>query len=141
MDARGFAAGLIPRFDGTDSVLLAVGILGATVMPHVVYLHSALTLEPDRARRTTASSRELLRFQRLDVVLALGLAGIINLTMLVVAAQLFHENGVTDVDVDRERARRLRDAARRRRGARVRGRAARVRPRAPRASARSPARS
>ena len=53
---------------------------------------------PDRARRTTAEKRELLRFQRLDVVLAMGLAGIINLTMLVVAAQLFHDSGRTDVD-------------------------------------------
>ena len=65
---RAFAAGLVPHFDGTDSVLLAVGILGATVMPHVVYLHSALTSAPDHAARTTAEQRELLRFQRLDVV-------------------------------------------------------------------------
>ena len=50
-----FAGGLIPHFDGTDSVLLAVGILGATVMPHVVYLHSALTSAPDHAARPTTS--------------------------------------------------------------------------------------
>ena len=92
VDPGAFAAGLVPHFDGTDSVLLAVGILGATVMPHVVYLHSALTsnrIPP----RSTAEKRELLRFQRLDVVLAMGLAGFINLTMLVVAAQLFHDSG------------------------------------------------
>jgi manganese transport protein len=97
VDPGGFAGGLVPSFDGTDSVLLAVGILGATVMPHVVYLHSALT-----SRRilpqNTAEKRELLRFQRLDVVIAMGLAGIINLTMLVVAAQLFHDSGRTGVD-------------------------------------------
>ena len=93
-------------------------------------------VEPDPAT-STAEKRELLRFQRLDVVLAMGLAGFINLTMLVVAAQLFRpERGL-----DRGRARRLRDAARRRRGARVRGRAAGVRPVAARASARTPARS
>ena len=97
VDARGLAAGLIPSFDGTDSVLLAVGILGATVMPHVVYLHSALTSNRI-APENDGERRELLRFQRLDVVIALGLAGIINLTMLVVAAELFHENGVTDVE-------------------------------------------
>jgi manganese transport protein len=88
VDRGAFAAGLIPHFDGTDSVLLAVGILGATVMPHVVYLHSALTSNRIRPQ-STAEKRELLRFQRLDVVLAMGLAGFINLTMLVVAAQLF----------------------------------------------------
>ena len=97
VDARGLAGGLIPSFDGTDSILLAVGILGATVMPHVVYLHSALTSNRI-APESDDERRSLLRFQRLDVVIALGLAGIINLTMLVVAAQLFHENGVTDVE-------------------------------------------
>jgi len=88
VDPGAFAAGLIPHFDGTDSVLLAVGILGATVMPHVVYLHSALT-SSRVATRSTEEKRRLLRFQRLDVALAMGLAGFINLTMLVVAAQLF----------------------------------------------------
>src|SRR3954447_15804134 len=86
-DPGAFAAGLVPHFAGTDSVLLAVGILGATVMPHVVYLHSALTssrIPP----QSTAEKRELLHFQRLDVLLAMGLAGFINLTMLVVAAEL-----------------------------------------------------
>jgi manganese transport protein len=66
-------------------------------MPHVVYLHSALTsgrIKP----RNTAERRELLRFQRLDVALAMGLAGFINITMLVVAAQLFHDSGRTGVD-------------------------------------------
>jgi manganese transport protein len=97
VDPGGLAGGLIPRFDGTDSVLLAVGILGATVMPHVVYLHSALT-----SNRIPAGSNEerrrLLRFQRLDVVLAMGLAGVINLSMLVVAAELLHGNGRPLVD-------------------------------------------
>jgi manganese transport protein len=97
VDARGVASGLIPSFDGVDSVLLAVGILGATVMPHVVYLHSALT----QSRIPTADlseKRRLLRFQRLDVVLAMGAAGVINLTMLVVASELFHDSGRTGVD-------------------------------------------
>ena len=97
VDPGAFAAGLVPSFDGTDSVLLAVGILGATVMPHVVYLHSALTshrIKPE----DTGEKRELLRFERFDVFLAMGLAGIINITMLVVAAQLFHDSGRTGVD-------------------------------------------
>jgi manganese transport protein len=89
-----FASGLVPSFPGGDSVLLAAGIIGATVMPHVVYLHSALT--KDRVHcRNDGERRELLRFQRLDVVVGLGAAGLINVSMLVVAAQVF--NGV-DVD-------------------------------------------
>src|SRR3954447_23807806 len=97
VDAGSFAGGFVPRFDGTDSVLLAVGILGATVMPHVVYLHSALTQNRVKPRDDD-ERRSLVRFQRLDVVMALGAAGIINLTMLVVAAALFHESGLTGVD-------------------------------------------
>ena len=96
-DPGGVAAGLVPRFDGTESVLLAVGILGATVMPHVVYLHSALTQRRVPAA-DDAERREILRFQRIDVVVAMGLAGFINVTMLVVAAALFHESGRTDVE-------------------------------------------
>ena len=94
-DASGAAAGLVPGFEGTDSVLLATGILGATVMPHVIYLHSALTqgrIKP----RNNAERRELLRFERLDVGMAMGLAGVVNISMLVVAAALFH--GVSDID-------------------------------------------
>jgi manganese transport protein len=97
VDGPAFAAGLIPGLEGTDSVLLAVGILGATVMPHVVYLHSALTQGRIKAEDDD-ERRELMRFQRVDVMIAMGLAGVINLTMLVVAAQLFHDSGLSDVD-------------------------------------------
>jgi manganese transport protein len=97
VDTHEFANGLIPAFQGTDSILLAVGILGATVMPHVVYLHSALTAHRI-APENTSEKRELLNFERLDVFLAMGLAGIINISMLVVAAQLFHGSGRTGVD-------------------------------------------
>src|SRR5213079_1054207 len=90
VDAGGAAAGFIPGFAGTDSILLATGILGATVMPHVIYLHSALT--QDRIRpRDDGERRHLDRFGRLDVVLAMGVAGIVNMSMLVVAASLFHD--------------------------------------------------
>ena len=66
-------------------------------MPHVVYLHSALT--SNRIPTEDLSERrELLRFQRIDVVAAMGIAGFINLTMLVVAAELFHDTGRTGVD-------------------------------------------
>jgi manganese transport protein len=93
---RGVAAGLVPGL-ASDRLLLVSGIIGATVMPHVVYLHSALTksrvsCSDDRERR------ELLRFQRLDVLVALGAAGLINLAMLFVAASVFHRAGGLNAD-------------------------------------------
>jgi manganese transport protein len=90
-DPAGVASGLVPRLAGGDSLLLVCGIIGATVMPHVVYLHSALT-KSRVACRDDGERQELLRFQRLDVVIGLGAAGLINLTMLVVAASLFHNS-------------------------------------------------
>jgi len=80
------AGGLIPRFDGPDSVLLASGIIGATVMPHVIYLHSSLTVTRLGERGRNVSLRDLLSATRVDVVLALLLAGLLNLSLLVVAA-------------------------------------------------------
>jgi manganese transport protein len=97
VDGSAFLSGTVPGFSGTDSVLIAVGILGATVMPHVVYLHSALTQGRIKAENDD-ERRELMRFQRVDVMIAMGLAGVINLTMLIVAAQLFHGTGHTGVD-------------------------------------------
>ena len=97
VDRSAFFSGFVPGFDGTDSVMLAVGILGATVMPHVVYLHGALVQRRVPAR-DDEERRSLLRFQRLDVIIAMGLAGVINLTMLVVAASLFHTSGNTGID-------------------------------------------
>lgn len=90
------AAGLVPRFDGSESVLLAVAILGATVMPHVVYLHSGMTR--DRFGPTTPgpARRRLLRGTRVDVVSAMLLAGLVNLAMLLLAAR--NLRGRADVD-------------------------------------------
>jgi manganese transport protein len=96
-DRGGVLRGFIPHFAGTSSVLLAAGILGATVMPHVIYLHSALT--QDRiVPRDSGELRELARFQRIDVGLAMGIAGLVNISMLVVAASLFHTSGLTGID-------------------------------------------
>jgi manganese transport protein len=81
--------GLIPGLHGTSSLYLAVGIIGATVMPHVIYLHSALTNGRMPVRDDGERSR-VLRFERLDVIIALGFAGLVNLAMLAVAAKLFH---------------------------------------------------
>jgi len=88
-DAGGIARGFLPSFAGTDSILLATGILGATVMPHVIYLHSALTQDRIPAR-DDGERRSLMRFGRVDVLIAMGVAGLINMSMLIVAGSLFH---------------------------------------------------
>ncbi len=80
--------GTVPRFDGGDSVLLAAGMLGATVMPHAIYLHSALTNDRYVAD-TQAQRRALLHSQRVDVIVAMTIAGLMNLSLLVLAAKLF----------------------------------------------------
>jgi manganese transport protein len=96
-DTGAAARGFVPTFGDGDSVLLATGILGATVMPHVIYLHSALT--QDRIRpRDDGERRALLRFQRIDVTAAMGLAGVVNMSMLIIAAALFHTGGLTGID-------------------------------------------
>ncbi|HRQ01018.1 MAG TPA: Nramp family divalent metal transporter [Terrimesophilobacter sp.] len=84
-DVGEIAGGLVPRFEGTDSVLLAAGMLGATVMPHAIYVHSALAR--DRHGKATDESRpRLLRLTKFDVVIALGIAGVVNIGMLLLAA-------------------------------------------------------
>jgi manganese transport protein len=90
VDVAGAATGLVPRFEGTDTVLLATGMLGATIMPHVIYLHGALT-QNRYARATEQQRLGLLRSQRVDVVAAMSLAGVVNLTMLVVAARVLSD--------------------------------------------------
>jgi len=92
------AGGLfVPGFEGTESILLATGIIGATVMPHVVYLHSALT-QRRIVGRDAAEKKRILGFEKVDVVIALSLAGVVNLSMMIVAAALFHSSGLTGVD-------------------------------------------
>ena len=96
-DAGAAAGGFIPSFDGSDSVLLAAGILGATVMPHVIYLHSALT--QDRIKpKDDNEKRALLRFQRFDVTIAMGIAGLVNMSMLIIAASLFFDSPLNGLD-------------------------------------------
>jgi manganese transport protein len=97
-DAGAAAAGLVPRLQGADSARLAVGMLGATVMPHVVYLHSALvrdrygSVEPGRLGA-------MIRTTRVDVILAMLVAGAVNLGMLLLAASaLFGETGISGLD-------------------------------------------
>jgi len=102
----GMAAGLVPGFGGTESVLLAAGIVGATVMPHAIYLHSALTQDlpggqPAAGRPSAgrpgagAARRRALRATRWDVVVAMSLAGFINITILVAGTALAASDGET----------------------------------------------
>ena len=96
-DYMQLAAGLVPRLSG-DTLSLTVGIIGATVMPHVVYLHSAL-----QKNRVSAANqherRTLLTFNKWDCIIGLGFAGLVNLTMLCIAAALFHKPGLTISDL------------------------------------------
>lgn len=95
-----------PRFDGTDSVLLAAGILGATVMPHVIFLHSALT--QDRIKvKDPRLMRKLFHFELVDVVLAMTIAGAVNAAMLIMAASTFYYAGLSEVATIEEAYRTL----------------------------------
>lgn len=95
-EASGVVEGLLPRFEGTDSVLLAASILGATIMPHAIYAHSSLARDrfrPTEIRRTDAAAadaaidtRRVLRATRWDVTIALAIAGTVNLCILLLAA-------------------------------------------------------
>jgi len=86
----------VPQFSGTESILLATAILGATVMPHAIFLHSALTQQriivknPDKLKK-------LFRFQILDVTIAMGIASLVNMAMLIMAASTFYKNGFTNI--------------------------------------------
>ena len=86
LSASGIAGGLVPRFDGPDSVLLAASMLGATVMPHAVYLHSSLSRDRHGVQTDDGVLRRLLRATRWDVITALAVAGAVNISMLLIAA-------------------------------------------------------
>ena len=86
----------IPGFAGTESVLLATGILGATVMPHVVFLHSALT-QNRIVVRDPAQLKRLFRFELVDVAVAMTVAGLVNGAMLIMAAATFYTKGLTSI--------------------------------------------
>jgi manganese transport protein len=85
-----------PRFEGTESVLLASGILGATVMPHAIFLHSALT-QGRITVKEPGKLRKLFRYQIIDVLVAMGVASLVNMAMLIMAASTFHHQGMTSV--------------------------------------------
>jgi manganese transport protein len=89
----------VPHLDGNASILLAVGILGATVMPHVIYLHSALTQKRIVGANPEAR-RKIFHFELVDVVIAMGIAGLINIAMLTLAASVFGSRGLVNMGAD-----------------------------------------
>ena len=87
---------LVPQFNGAESVVLAAGILGATVMPHALFLHSSLT-QNRIVVKTTAHKKRLYRFEIADVGIAMGVAGLVNMAMLIMAASTFYYSGLSHI--------------------------------------------
>jgi manganese transport protein len=87
---------VVPSLPGSDAILLSVGIIGATVMPHAIYLHSGLMQNRVRAANEQ-EKRRIFRFERIDVIIAMALAGLVNMSMLFMAARVFHFTGHTEV--------------------------------------------
>jgi manganese transport protein len=81
---------VVPQLSGSDSIVLAVGIVGATVMPHAIYLHSAMMAHRVSAR-TEAESARLIRYSNIEVLIALSIAGLVNMAMVTMAATMFHQ--------------------------------------------------
>ncbi|WP_250007720.1 Nramp family divalent metal transporter [Actinoplanes sp. M2I2] len=97
--ASGSLGGLVPSIGGDQTLLFAVGIIGATVMPHAIYLHSGLMCGR-AAGSTPDEKRRLLRLERADIAIAMSLAGLVNLSMLAIAAKLFHTGDGAAVTLD-----------------------------------------
>ncbi|MGB6244251.1 Nramp family divalent metal transporter [Gordonia sp. (in: high G+C Gram-positive bacteria)] len=98
-DAGGIVNGMVPRLAGTETVLLAASMLGATVMPHAIYLHSSLMIDRHGAPKSERRTRKLLAVTRVDVVVALVVAGTVNIALLVLAASsLFGHEGTDSIE-------------------------------------------
>lgn len=87
---------VVPQFAGSESILVATGILGATVMPHAIYLHSALT-QSRIMTKDPVKLRRLFHFEQVDVIVAMGVASLVNGAMLVMSASTFHAQGMSSV--------------------------------------------
>ncbi|MEY9868757.1 Nramp family divalent metal transporter [Peribacillus sp. RS7] len=99
-DTSAIVLGLFtPKFEGVDSILLSAGMLGATVMPHAIYLHSSLT-QKRIVGKNDLERKRIFRFELIDIVIAMLIAGGINAAMVIVSAALFHKNGMLVEDLD-----------------------------------------
>ncbi|TWD79263.1 manganese transport protein [Kribbella amoyensis] len=97
--AAGVVGGMVPRLDGTESLVLAAGMLGATVMPHAIWLHGALVTDRHwKSIRSAGGKERVLRATRLDVAIAMALAGAVNLAMVVLAAAALKGSGADSLD-------------------------------------------
>ncbi len=97
---------VVPQLDGGESILLASGILGATVMPHAIFLHSAL-MQHRVVARDKSELRRLFRFEVIDILIAMTVAGLVNAAMLVMAASTFYQQGMTEIGTIEEAHRTL----------------------------------
>jgi len=98
-DMGAVVAGIFtPRFEGVDSILLAAGILGATVMPHAIYLHSSLT-QRRVVGKNESEKKQIFKLEFIDIMIAMVIAGAVNMAMVVVAAALFFKNGLVIEDL------------------------------------------
>ncbi len=88
-----------PQFEGTQSIMLAAGILGATVMPHAIYLHSSLT-QNRIVGRNEEEKKKIFRLEFFDIIFAMIVAGAVNMAMLIIAAALFFKNGLVVEELD-----------------------------------------
>lgn len=99
-DLGAMATGMVtPKFQGVDSILLAAGILGATVMPHAIYLHSSLT-QNRIVGRNDREKKRIYKMELFDIVIAMAIAGAVNLAMVVISAALFFKNGLNVEDLE-----------------------------------------
>ncbi|MFY0782597.1 Nramp family divalent metal transporter [Peribacillus simplex] len=99
-DTSAIVLGLFtPKFEGVDSILLSAGMLGATVMPHAIYLHSSLT-QKRIVGKNDLERKRIFRFELIDIVIAMLIAGGINAAMVIVSAALFHKNGMLVGDLE-----------------------------------------
>src|SRR5699024_1390142 len=96
-DIHGIAEGLIPSLPNKKALYIAIGIIGATVMPHNLYLHSSL-VQSRKIKRTKKGIKEALKFNLIDSTIALNLAFFVNAAILILAAAVFFSRGMHDVN-------------------------------------------
>jgi len=96
-DMRAVAEGIIPSLPGGDALYIAIGIIGATVMPHNLYLHSSL-VQTRRIERTEQGIRNAIKYNTIDSAIALNLALFVNAAILILAAASFYNNDLKQVD-------------------------------------------
>ncbi|MFC0906055.1 Nramp family divalent metal transporter [Clostridium sp. MT-14] len=96
-DYHGIALGFIPNLPNKDALFIAIGIIGATIMPHNLYLHSSI-VQTRNIERTESGLKQAVKFNNIDSLVALNLAFLVNAAILILAASVFHRSGNYGVD-------------------------------------------